>query len=310
MRTTAMTSDGRAPVYVIGDVHGMISQLQLMIAAAEEDARRIGGSPRFLFVGDLVDKGMNSCQVLQAVSELIEFYPGSQLILGNHDARFLDFARGQLNTEFTRHWLTKMSGSKTLRSYANGAPSKISELGDFIKQTYPSHLALLENAADMVLLDQYCVVHAGVRPNVPLAEQDVYDLRWIRGPFLGTNSLFERTVIHGHTPTDTTLPSVFHNRIALDTNAGRFRNLAAVVIAGELEPRFITASVYDDNSWQVSHRPRYFLVEDYWLPCWKQHSPPEIVEMVFEGEQLTIGEPIELGAPSISRASTLAAKMA
>ena len=44
-------------------------------------------------------------------------------------------------------------------------------------------------------------VHAGLRPGVALAEQRVFDLLWIREPFLRSRRSFGKLVVHGHTPT-------------------------------------------------------------------------------------------------------------
>jgi serine/threonine protein phosphatase 1 len=44
----------------------------------------------------------------------------------------------------------------------------------------------------------YLFVHAGVRPGVPLEEQQADDLLWIRGSFLTRNHGLPYTVVHGH----------------------------------------------------------------------------------------------------------------
>ena len=43
-------------------------------------------------------------------------------------------------------------------------------------------------------------VHAGVKPGVPLAQQDHHDQLWIRGEFLSWTESFEKCIVHGHTP--------------------------------------------------------------------------------------------------------------
>ena len=75
----------------------------------------------------------------------------------------------------------------------------------------------------------YVFVHAGIRPGVPLAEQDPEDLIWIREPFLSSGGDFGFKVVHGHT-----IAAVEHrpNRIAVDTGAVRTGVLSCVVLEG------------------------------------------------------------------------------
>ena len=62
-------------------------------------------------------------------------------------------------------------------------------------------------------------LHAGLGPGVALAEQRVFDLLWIREPFLRSRRSFGKLVVHGHTPTGDDQPEVRSNRVGLDTCA-------------------------------------------------------------------------------------------
>jgi serine/threonine protein phosphatase 1 len=63
----------------------------------------------------------------------------------------------------------------------------------------------------------YVFVHAGLRPNVPLARQSRLDMLWIREPFLSFTGELPGVVVHGHTPA--VEPVVRPNRIGIDTGA-------------------------------------------------------------------------------------------
>jgi diadenosine tetraphosphatase ApaH/serine/threonine PP2A family protein phosphatase len=66
----------------IGDVHGCLSELgSLLEKLGEQDG------DRFIFVGDLVDKGPDSLGVLQRVRDLCEAFPGSVVVSGNHEEK-------------------------------------------------------------------------------------------------------------------------------------------------------------------------------------------------------------------------------
>ena len=79
------------------------------------------------------------------------------------------------------------------------------------------HLRFFRSLKLSVSFGDYLFVHAGVRPDVPLAAQSEDDLVWIRRPFLDYAGSFGKVVVHGHTPAQ--LPVIRPNRIGIDTGA-------------------------------------------------------------------------------------------
>ena len=77
----------------------------------------------------------------------------------------------------------------------------------------------------------YIFVHAGLRPGVPLAEQDPHDLLWIREPFLDHEGFFPGFVVHGHTPA--LQPEIRPNRICIDTGSFFTGRITAMAIEGD-----------------------------------------------------------------------------
>jgi predicted phosphodiesterase len=69
----------------IGDVHGCIEELNLLIAKLDLRPGDI-----LIFVGDLVDRGPDSRAVIRRVRELLEQYPGSFAVAGNHESKVLE----------------------------------------------------------------------------------------------------------------------------------------------------------------------------------------------------------------------------
>lgn len=67
-------------LFVIGDVHGMLDELQRLVGSLSPQ-----GDDRFAFLGDLVDKGPHSLGVIAYVRELLAAFPGSLSICGNHE---------------------------------------------------------------------------------------------------------------------------------------------------------------------------------------------------------------------------------
>ena len=76
----------------------------------------------------------------------------------------------------------------------------------------------------------FLFVHAGIRPDVPIEQQNVNDLIWIRDEFLNSTRNHERFIVHGHTPVPH--PDIKHNRINIDTGAWRTGTLTCIAIEG------------------------------------------------------------------------------
>lgn len=102
--------------YAIGDVHGCAGLPEPMLEAIEHDSRESGSTPRVLFLGDIVDRGPESRQFMDLVCEILAKWVSSKLILGNHDAYFLEFMTAEEADERRlMKWLIQ-GGHQTLDS--------------------------------------------------------------------------------------------------------------------------------------------------------------------------------------------------
>lgn len=50
------------PIYAVGDIHGQLAQLEAALIAIEKDG---GKDAAVVFIGDLVDRGPDSRQVIE-----------------------------------------------------------------------------------------------------------------------------------------------------------------------------------------------------------------------------------------------------
>lgn len=117
-----------AEIAFVGDVHGNISALLGLC-----DALAARGDPHTVFLGDYINKGARSAEVLQ---ELLTYSRAGRatLLKGNHEAALLD----ALNTGDLTTFL-KMGGAMTIRSYV-GARVGPDVLADFSARFPDEHL--------------------------------------------------------------------------------------------------------------------------------------------------------------------------
>lgn len=239
------------PIYAIGDVHGRADLLRPLLDAIEADAA--GRPPQVVFLGDIIDKGPDSKEALELVDDALDRFPGSQLVLGNHDEYLLLALEGLLTETDAAIWLKGNGGQATVQSYLPDNSPTVQQFAEFVHQYYGHHHSLLKQATDKVVIGPYCFVHAGIRPAVPLHAQNSFDLRWIREEFLYHRGQLEKIIVHGHTPTETNLPEIYCNRIAVDTGAYATGRLTAMVIEIDEAPRFICVAERSVGRIDVEH---------------------------------------------------------
>lgn len=219
--------------YVIGDVHGCLDQLERLLARIEDEiGRRPKAKTSIVFLGDLIDRGPASAQVLERLRTYSPPGASTHFIMGNHEEVMLRVLAGE--TEFLPSWL-RFGGAETLRSYgvepADLAGLSSDEIVERLKNAVPrEHIKFLEGFADSISFGGYLFVHAGIRPGIDLAEQAQSDLRWIREPFLDDLTDHGFVVVHGHTITNQV--EVTPNRIGIDTGAFYTGTLTALAIEG------------------------------------------------------------------------------
>jgi serine/threonine protein phosphatase 1 len=187
--------------YVIGDIHGMFDNLEELLAILPLDRER----DTLAFVGDYIDRGPDSRRVVDRVLALRK--SGMRLIClrGNHEEMFLDFLEGQNQELFLYN-----GGETTLESY--GWSGRLKE-----NPVPPEHLEFFRSLEYYRELDEFILVHGGLRPGIPLERQDFHDLCWIRQEFIHSDYDFGKRVVFGHTPFRQ--PYIDPYKIGIDTGA-------------------------------------------------------------------------------------------
>ena len=195
-----MSSNGKT--YVIGDIHGCLDMLKRLIDKIQWDPSK----DELIFVGDYIDRGPDPKGVVDYIVSLMAESSKIQCLIGNHEVIFLDYIKGK-----DRRLFLMNGGMNTLESYAFHLVDTENDL------LPPSHKEFFASLKYTLELENYYVVHAGFRPEVPLDEQDPDDLVWIRDPFIYSTYDFGKKVIFGHTPFYE--PLVMDNKVGLDTGA-------------------------------------------------------------------------------------------
>jgi len=237
-----MNAHAPSDIYAVADIHGRADLLEVLLRHIATVAEERRSKPIVIFLGDLIDRGPQSPAVLDLVASTLELYPGSQLILGNHDFYLRSLLRGELSPADAVNWMD-WGGVATLSAYSRRPVPDFKAIAADIRNAFPHHAVLLDNALTYRQIGGFCFVHAGIRPGLPLAEQDEYDLRWIRAGFLDHIDPFHHMVVHGHTITNSLRPEVYDNRIALDTAAYRTGRLSAAVIRQDRLSHFICTAL-------------------------------------------------------------------
>ncbi len=203
-------------IYAVGDVHGMADLLAGTFARIDRDlAERPVPVAIEVYLGDLVDRGPDSASVLRM---LIARKAEREVVClaGNHELMMM---RALNDLDALEEWLT-FGGVATLESFGM-MPDAIrvdATTQTAMRRRFQAPIAdFLMSLQRSFAIGDYVFVHAGLRPGVPFALQDIDDLTGIRGEFLTSEQHFGFVVVHGHTPCASV--EIRSNRINIDTGA-------------------------------------------------------------------------------------------
>ncbi|WP_413711634.1 metallophosphoesterase [Rhizobium sp. Rhizsp82] len=222
----------------IGDIHGMWRIAKGLLA--DLTARYPENDSRFIFLGDLVDRGGANARAITDLCEFFKARPESVLILGNHDEYLLKCLQGTLTYVELKQWISN-GGYDTLASYGYHGEYDLKGMQRDINRAVPDHKPFLERAVSMFHTERHCFVHAGVDPGQPLNQQDDRSLRWIRERFLDYPGPFEKVIVHGHSITKSGWPEVHPHRVAIDTGSYRTGRISAAVFDNDVLADFVCA---------------------------------------------------------------------
>lgn len=192
---------------VIGDIHGCFDELSDLLALV-----KLQSDDRVVAVGDLITKGPKNREVL----DLFIDDPRFSSVIGNHDRKLRQKLRGE-PVRLTKEQLLTL---------------------EELEKNHDRYASLLRLLPYMIDLGSHLVVHAGIRPGVPLEEQMASDLTEIRT--MGADPTKRRgvawfdiyrgpkTILFGHWPKKK--PQQRPYAIGLDTGCVYGKRLTGYVI--------------------------------------------------------------------------------
>ncbi len=232
-RTIPASAPANTRIYAIGDIHGRADLLAETIVRIEDDLQRRPIEYAIeVYLGDYIDRGPDSKGVIdQLAVRLVR--RRAVCLRGNHEAILEAFLRNDPGT--IHHW-AQLGALHTLASYGVSVRSGADalsplELQHSLRHAFPrTHDLFLQCLRNSFACGDFLFLHAGIRPGVPMTQQNPEDLFWIRDEFLDSTIDHGKVVVHGHTPVDH--PDIRSNRINIDTGAWRTGTLTCIAIEG------------------------------------------------------------------------------
>ena len=209
-------------LYAIGDIHGKINLLKGLMSRVRADIARpeTPGPKTLVFMGDYVDRGEGSRQVLEYLADLD--IPGCRIVFlrGNHEQQMLDFIDRPYEK---RRWLD-WGGAETLTSFGlrpvfptAEAEEYIEVAAEFGKVMVNLRAFIEEHTVYWWRVGNIVLSHGGMDPAQPIDEQKPRTMLWGDQSFLKQGGPPGFWHVHGHYIHKK--PGIYGNRIAVDTGA-------------------------------------------------------------------------------------------
>ena len=187
----------------IGDIHGEIEKLNSLL-----DKLNLQTVDKVIFLGDYIDRGLNSKAVIERILDLSKKIE-CVFLKGNHEDMLLKTKITQSQDDI-EHWLL------------SGGISTYDNYGDY-PAIFNTHGKFLDSLKLYHIEQNYMFVHAGINPKKELSEQTKDDLLWIREEFLDNSHNLPYKIIFGHTPFIE--PLILNDKIGIDTGCGKEKDL-------------------------------------------------------------------------------------
>lgn len=169
-------------LFAIGDIHGCYEQLKELV----ENEIQIKKTDKLIFLGDYIDRGNQSREVIDYIIELKKKNFDIVALIGNHESMLLDALDNYL---LFPEWIQN-GGSETMMSFGINS----------LKQLEQVYIDFFKGLQFYYLLNNFLFVHAGFNDRISNPFDDKYHMIWSRREKYTNPVLRDKTIIHGHTP--------------------------------------------------------------------------------------------------------------
>lgn len=209
------------PICLIGDIHGRVDLLKQMLTQITEQPD--GAAARIVVLGDMIDRGPDSADVLKTLHTLQTQHPEQvTCLMGNHERMMLDFIT---SPDVHTGWL-RNGGDRTLASYGIDPSDTPERLSEALSEAIPGAIHRWIRDLPMVwTADQVIAVHAGADPRLAAHQQTERALLWGHPDFGRAPRRDGHWVVCGHVIVPE--PVAQNGRISVDTGAWHFGVLSA-----------------------------------------------------------------------------------
>jgi serine/threonine protein phosphatase 1 len=169
---------------LVTDIHGCFQSFKVLL----EQQLKLQKSDTLYLLGDYINKGPYSREVLDYLLQLQEQDYQLRLLRGNHEQLLLD----TLRDDSTRAEFQEKGGHTLLRNFQISHPRELPE----------KYLDFCHRLEYFFALDDVLLVHAGFDFSQEDPFQDTDAMLSIREYVVDPEKSGRRPVLHGHTPTD------------------------------------------------------------------------------------------------------------
>ncbi len=169
-------------LFAIGDIHGCFGPLKDLI----EHKIILTGNDKLILLGDYIDRGKQSKEVVDYIITLIENGFDIIPLMGNHESILLETLE---NEEYMPNWI-KNGGNETMNSF--GVKS--------LKELSNRYVLFFKGLRFYYSLNNFLFVHAGFNDTCENPFSDNFEMLWSRNQIYFHPLLRDKTIIHGHTP--------------------------------------------------------------------------------------------------------------
>lgn len=181
--------------YVMSDIHGCYKKMMNALEHWNYEKEHL------VIMGDLIDRGPNSLEVVRELMELSK-HENVTVLKGNHEDMLLSWL---LNTPYELlEYYYNEHHNETFRSFMGRKrymKSTRKQRALEIIRNFKNELNFMNQLPSYLETESAIFVHAGINLEADDWRLEETEMLWIREPFIYSSKTPEKRVFFGHTPT-------------------------------------------------------------------------------------------------------------